>query len=120
VIPVPRHYKTSSARHCYGCDKLVPVGVPHKWGGMVVFCTRKCYTSYLNIRHPVAIPSDSLIATRAIEIRAELVQANFFSSPFSHEAIAREQAIYDLTYVIEGRRRVTRQERFPPMEAKSK
>jgi hypothetical protein len=107
--------------HCYFCDMVIPHADKRSWGGSIIFCSRKHFMAWLNFNRPqfVRVPSPELIANRAQILLDELKDVNLRSSPQDPGAIIRESIIYELTFILEGHERVTKQERcVPAMQVK--
>ena len=115
--------KELTTAFCYFCAKPVPE-VPEikngkKFARKVIFCDSRCFNSYLAANRPIIkIPDGSAldIAQRAMERLEDIKAEVLFNKPDSDFALVEEEVIYELTFIMEGREQVTKDERYAPMQ----
>ena len=119
----PRKPPRKTCAHCRFCFSPIEAIPEFRYsrGRLVVFCgfPKNCFKKYIEANPPLIEP----LPTRAEEIsrRAMLHLREYktqvlFLPQDSHERLHLEGVIYELTEILEGRQRVTIQERSPRMQ----
>ena len=82
-------------------------------GRPIWFCNQQHFKCYLQSFLKQTSPEISDEITKRAQTRlSELKEENLNISPYSQQAILNEELIYELTFIIDGKESVTKNERY--------